>query len=76
LIRSLSTLAPAPAGSHESSCARIPASLIGHGAAYVHRDATSEQMVPLPVVGHWLKKGWGAYFKASKRKRFPRLPGM
>ncbi|MEI6224982.1 MAG: FAD-dependent oxidoreductase [Deltaproteobacteria bacterium] len=49
---------------------------MGNGAAYVHRDATTEQMVPLPVVGHWLKKGWGAYFKASKRKQFPRLPGM
>jgi len=49
---------------------------MGNGAAYVHRDATKEQMVPLPVVGHWLKKGWGAYFKASKKKQFPRLPGM
>jgi sulfide:quinone oxidoreductase len=49
---------------------------MGNGAAYVHRDATKEQMIPLPVVGHWMKKGWGAYFKASKRKQFPRLPGM
>ena len=49
---------------------------MGNGAAYVHRDATKEQMVPLPVVGHLMKKGWGAYFKASKRKQFPRLPGM
>jgi sulfide:quinone oxidoreductase len=49
---------------------------MGNGAAYVHRDAEKEQMVPLPVVGHWMKKGWGAYFKASKRKLVPRLPGM
>ena len=49
---------------------------MGNGAAYVHRDAAKEQMVPLPVVGHWMKKGWGAYFKASKRKQVPRLPGM
>jgi sulfide:quinone oxidoreductase len=49
---------------------------MGNGAAYVHRDETKEQMVPLPVVGHWMKQGWGAYFKASKRKQFPRLPGM
>jgi sulfide:quinone oxidoreductase len=49
---------------------------MGNGAAYVHRDETKEQMIPLPVVGHWMKKGWGAYFKASKRKQFPRLPGM
>jgi sulfide:quinone oxidoreductase len=49
---------------------------MGNGAAYVHRDATKEQMVPLPVVGHWMKKAWGSYFKASKRKQVPRLPGM
>jgi sulfide:quinone oxidoreductase len=49
---------------------------MGNGAAYVHRDEQKEQMIPLPIVGHWAKKGWGAYFKASKRKQFPRLPGM
>ena len=49
---------------------------MGNGAAYVHRDATKEQMIPLPVVGHWMKKGWGAYFKASKRNQVPRLPAM
>ena len=49
---------------------------MGNGAAYVHRDGTKERMIPLPVVGHWMKKGWGAYFKASKRRQVPRLPGM
>jgi sulfide:quinone oxidoreductase len=49
---------------------------MGNGAAYVHRDATKERMIPLPVVGHWMKKGWGAYFKASKRRQVPRLPGL
>ncbi|HUL57686.1 MAG TPA: FAD-dependent oxidoreductase [Anaeromyxobacteraceae bacterium] len=48
----------------------------GNGAAYVHRDVRAERMIPLPVVGHWLKKGWGAYFKLSKRRLVPRLPGM
>lgn len=48
----------------------------GDGAAYVHRDAAKETMIPLPVVGHWMKKGWGAYYKASKRRQVPRLPGM
>jgi sulfide:quinone oxidoreductase len=33
-------------------------------------------MIPLPVVGHWMKKGWGWYFKNSKMKKFPRIPGM
>jgi sulfide:quinone oxidoreductase len=49
---------------------------MGNGAAYVHRDAEKERLVPLPIVGHWLKKGWGAYYKASKRNQVPRLPGM
>jgi sulfide:quinone oxidoreductase len=49
---------------------------MGNGAAYVHRDETTERMIPLPVVGHWMKRGWGAYFKASKRRQVPRLPGM
>ncbi len=49
---------------------------MGNGAAFVHRDAARERMVPLPVVGHWMKQGWGAYYKASKLRRVPRLPGM
>ena len=48
----------------------------GNGAAYVHRDAEKEQLVLLPLLGHWMKQGWGAYFKASKRRQVPRLPGM
>jgi sulfide:quinone oxidoreductase len=35
-----------------------------------------EQMIPLPVVGHWMKQAWGVYYKASKRKQVPRIPGM
>lgn len=49
---------------------------MGNGAAFIHRDGVKEQMVPLPVVGHWMKQAWGAYYKASKRKQVPRLPGM
>jgi len=48
----------------------------GDGAAYVYRDDRKQTLVPLPVVGHWLKKGWALYYKASKRKQIPRLPGM
>jgi sulfide:quinone oxidoreductase len=48
----------------------------GNGAAYIHRDSEQERMVPLPVIGHWMKRAWGAYYKASKRKQIPRLPGM
>ena len=47
----------------------------GNGAAFVKRDEQSSVVRPLPVVGHWLKKSWGAYWKMSRHKRFPRLPG-
>jgi len=49
---------------------------MGNGAAYVKRDDATETMVPMPVFGHWAKKGWGGYYKLSKLGRVPRLPGM
>jgi sulfide:quinone oxidoreductase len=49
---------------------------MGNGAAWVHRDGSKARMIPLPVVGHWLKKGWGTYYRLSKRRLVPRLPGM
>jgi sulfide:quinone oxidoreductase len=48
----------------------------GDGAAFVFRDGTKAFMIPMPVVGHWLKKGWGMYSRLSKTGKFPRLPGM
>jgi len=48
----------------------------GNGAAYVHRDKTKETMLLMPFLGHWLKKGWGVYYKLSKMNKIPRLPGM
>jgi len=48
----------------------------GNGAAWVSRTAKKESMIMLPIIGHWLKKGWGFYFKNSKMKRIPRIPGM
>jgi sulfide:quinone oxidoreductase len=48
----------------------------GDGAAYVYRDDEKSKIVPMPMVGHWLKKGWGLYWKSSRLQRFPRLPGL
>lgn len=48
----------------------------GDGAALVMRSAKNEFMLPLPIVGHWLKKGWGWYYKNTKMKRMFRIPGM
>ncbi len=48
----------------------------GDGAAFVFRSEKKEWMIPLPVVGHWLKKAWGWYYINSKKKRMFRIPGM
>ena len=48
----------------------------GDGAAFVYRDTKRAIMIPLPVVGHWMKKGWGAYCRYSKLGTIPRLPGL
>lgn len=48
----------------------------GNGASFIYRDSKKAYMIPLPIIGHWLKKGWGAYFKLSKLGKIPRLPRM
>jgi sulfide:quinone oxidoreductase len=48
----------------------------GTGAAFVYRDDKRGMMIPMPHVGHWLKRGWGVYAKLTKLGKFPRLPGM
>ncbi len=49
---------------------------MGDGAGLVYRDENRAMLVPMPVVGHWLKKGWGYYYRETKLGRFPRIPGM
>ncbi len=48
----------------------------GNGAAFVYRDDKRGKMIPLPIVGHWMKKGWGWYCKNSKLGKIPRIPSI
>ncbi|MDM5272432.1 FAD-dependent oxidoreductase [Sulfurovum sp. zt1-1] len=48
----------------------------GNGAAFVYRCEKGSKMIPMPIVGHWMKKGWGWYCKMSKLGKIPRIPGM
>ncbi|NPA54958.1 MAG: FAD-dependent oxidoreductase [Epsilonproteobacteria bacterium] len=48
----------------------------GDGAAFVYRDNKRAMMIPMPIVGHLMKKGWGWYCKNSKLNKIPRIPGM
>jgi len=33
-------------------------------------------VIPLPIIGHWLKKGWGSYARLTKLGKIPRFPGL
>jgi len=48
----------------------------GDGAAFVYRSDKGGKMIPMPIIGHWMKKGWGWYCRNSKLGKIPRLPGM
>ncbi len=48
----------------------------GKNAALVYRSEKRAMMLPLPIFGHHLKKAWGWYYKNSKLKRCPRIPGI
>jgi sulfide:quinone oxidoreductase len=48
----------------------------GDGAAFVFRNNNGGKMIPLPIIGHWMKKSWGWYCKASKLGKIPRIIGM
>lgn len=46
---------------------------MGNGAAFVYRNSKKEIMIPMPIVGHWLKQAWGKYSKWTKLKMFPKI---
>jgi len=49
---------------------------MGNGAGFVYRDDKKAYLIPMPIVGHWMKIGWGWYYKMSKMGYIPRIPGM
>ena len=48
----------------------------GDGAAFITRNHKKDFILPLPIIGHWLKRAWGFYYINSKLKKMPRVPGM
>ena len=48
----------------------------GNGAAFTYRKDDKDFIIPMPVVGHWLKRGWGHYYRNSKLNKIPRIPGI
>ena len=48
---------------------------MGDSASLVYRDSKRDYLIPMPIVGHWIKKGWGRYYRLSRLGKIPRLPG-
>lgn len=48
----------------------------GDGAGFVFRDDRRAFMLPMPAIGHWMKKGWSWYCRNTKLGKIPRIPGM
>jgi sulfide:quinone oxidoreductase len=48
---------------------------MGNGAGFVYRDDKRAVFLPMPIVGHWLKKSWGKYYELRKLGKVPRIPG-
>jgi len=38
----------------------------GNGAAFIFRNTKQSFIIPLPFIGHWMKRGWGIYSKIGK----------
>jgi len=49
---------------------------MGDGAGFVYRDDKKALLIPMPIIGHWMKMMWGWYYKMSKMGYIPRIPGM
>jgi sulfide:quinone oxidoreductase len=49
---------------------------MGNGAGFVYRNEKRALFIPLPIVGHWLKRSWGRYYELRKVGKVPRIPGM
>lgn len=49
---------------------------MGNGAGFVYRNDTKALLIPMPIVGHWMKIAWGWYYKWTKMNLMPRIPGL
>lgn len=48
----------------------------GNGAAFVFRNGKRAFSIPMPWLGHLVKRGWGQYAQLTKRGIIPRFPGL
>lgn len=48
----------------------------GNGAAFLFKTDKKLIVMPLPYLGHWMKKAWVSYYKLSRLNKVPRIFGM
>lgn len=49
---------------------------MGNGAGFIYRNDKKAILIPMPIIGHWMKIAWGWYYKWSKMKFIPRILGL
>ncbi|NPA32436.1 MAG: FAD-dependent oxidoreductase [Aquificae bacterium] len=45
----------------------------GRGAGLAYRDDKRALLIPIPILGHYIKKAWGVYYKLYKLRRVPKI---
>jgi len=48
----------------------------GSGAAFLYKTDSRCIIVPLPILGHWIKKGWALYWKLSRLNKIPTIMNL
>ena len=67
---------PRAAGSYKEHMEIVCLMDSGNGGVLVQRNERRSRLLLLPILGHWLKLAWALYWKLSKLRIIPRLPGM
>lgn len=49
---------------------------MGNGAGFIYRNDKKAMLIPMPIIGHWMKIAWGWYYKWTKMNFMPRIPGL
>ncbi len=45
----------------------------GDGGALAYRSNGKALLLPMPLLGHWLKRAWGLYYRLSKLGKIPQI---
>ncbi len=45
----------------------------GNGGALAYRSNSKAMLLPMPVVGHLMKKAWGVYYRLNKLGKIPKI---